>query len=92
MKKFYKLTTALALSLSLALSLLGPAHAAPDTSVSINKISARMSFYQIFTDRFSDGNAANNPTGPAFDGTCTNLRLYCGGDWQGSLTKSTTAT
>ena len=87
MKKFYKLTTALALSLSLAFSLLGPAHAAPDTSVSNKQNFSTDVIYQIFTDRFSDGNAANNPTGLAFDGTCTNLRLYCGGDWQGIINK-----
>lgn len=87
MKKFYKLTTALALSLSLALSLLGPVHAAPDTSVSNKQNFSTDVIYQIFTDRFSDGNPANNPTGPAFDGTCTNLRLYCGGDWQGIINK-----
>ncbi|MCX8128672.1 MAG: alpha-amylase family glycosyl hydrolase [Clostridia bacterium] len=41
--------------------------------------------YQIITDRFLDGNTANNPTGALFDRT--NLRKYHGGDWQGIINK-----
>ena len=43
--------------------------------------------YQIVTDRFNDGNPSNNPTGNLFDGSCNNLRKYCGGDWQGIIDK-----
>ncbi len=41
--------------------------------------------YQIVTDRFNDGNPSNNPAGNLFDGSCNNLRKYCGGDWQGII-------
>jgi glycosidase len=43
-------------------------------------------FYQIITDRFFDGNTANNnPSQSAglYDATKTNWRLYWGGDLQG---------
>lgn len=43
--------------------------------------------YQIMTDRFSDGNTGNNPTGNLYSGDCSNLRKYCGGDWQGIINK-----
>ncbi len=43
--------------------------------------------YQVVTDRFSDGNSANNPAGDLFSSGCTNLRKYCGGDWQGLIDK-----
>ncbi|UNK19321.1 alpha-amylase family glycosyl hydrolase [Paenibacillus sp. N3/727] len=87
MNKFTKVTAALTLALSLSLSMFTTAQAAPDTAVSNKQNFSTDVIYQIFTDRFSDGNAANNPTGSAFDGTCTNLRLYCGGDWQGIINK-----
>lgn len=37
--------------------------------------------YQIVTDRFYDGNSANNPTGDIFD--TADLTKYHGGDWSG---------
>ncbi len=43
--------------------------------------------YQIVTDRFSDGNTANNPTGALYDSTKTQLKKYFGGDWQGIINK-----
>ncbi|MBY6036685.1 IPT/TIG domain-containing protein [Fictibacillus nanhaiensis] len=43
--------------------------------------------YQIVTDRFSDGNMSNNPTGSLYSNDCSNLRKYCGGDWQGIINK-----
>ena len=43
--------------------------------------------YQIVVDRFVDGNPANNPSGALFSAGCTNLRKYCGGDWQGIIGK-----
>ena len=43
--------------------------------------------YQIMTDRFVDGNPANNPAGSLFSSDCSNLRKYCGGDWQGIINK-----
>ncbi|UTR08279.1 alpha-amylase family glycosyl hydrolase [Alkalihalobacillus sp. LMS6] len=43
--------------------------------------------YQIVTDRFSDGNPANNPSGAIFSQTCSDLHKYCGGDWQGIINK-----
>lgn len=47
--------------------------------------------YQIITDRFVDGDTANNvPSGfdpTLFDGSGTDLKLYQGGDWQGIVNK-----
>nr|O30565.1 RecName: Full=Cyclomaltodextrin glucanotransferase; AltName: Full=Cyclodextrin-glycosyltransferase; Short=CGTase; Flags: Precursor [Brevibacillus brevis]AAB65420.1 cyclodextrin glycosyltransferase [Brevibacillus brevis] len=43
--------------------------------------------YQIVTDRFSDGNPANNPSGAIFSQNCSDLHKYCGGDWQGIINK-----
>ena len=61
--------------------------AAPDTSVLNKQGFSTDVIYQIFTDRFSDGNPSNNPSGSAFSAGCTNLRVYCGGDWQGIINK-----
>ncbi|WP_168119909.1 alpha-amylase family glycosyl hydrolase [Paenibacillus sp. HB172176] len=63
------------------------AYAAPDTSVTNKQNFSTDVIYQLFTDRFYDGNSSNNPTGSAYDASCTNLRLYCGGDWQGITDK-----
>lgn len=43
--------------------------------------------YQVVTDCFDGGNAANNPDGELFSADCSNLRKYCGGDWQGLIDK-----
>lgn len=43
--------------------------------------------YQIMTDRFFDGDASNNPSGDLFSSDCSNLKKYCGGDWQGVIDK-----
>lgn len=47
--------------------------------------------YQIITDRFVDGDTANNvPSGfdpTLFDGSGTDLKLFQGGDWQGIVNK-----
>ncbi|WP_240452180.1 alpha-amylase family glycosyl hydrolase [Virgibacillus sp. YIM 98842] len=43
--------------------------------------------YQIVTDRFSDGDPTNNPSGEIYSSNCSNLHLYCGGDWQGIIDK-----
>lgn len=43
--------------------------------------------YQIVTDRFVDGDAANNPSGDLFSSDCSKLRKYCGGDWAGIVQK-----
>jgi glycosidase len=43
--------------------------------------------YQIVVDRFYDGNTSNNPTESLYSKNCTNLRKYCGGDWQGIIDK-----
>lgn len=61
--------------------------AAPDTSVLNKQNFSTDVIYQIVTDRFHDGNAANNPSGSAYSSGCTNLRLYCGGDWAGIIDK-----
>ncbi|NKE37741.1 alpha-amylase [Natronococcus sp. JC468] len=41
--------------------------------------------YQIITDRFEDGDESNNPSGDLYSEDCSNLRKYCGGDWQGVI-------
>jgi len=64
-----------------------PVHAAPDTSVSNRQGFGTDVIYQIVTDRLVDGNPANNPTGAAFSSGCTQLKLYCGGDWKGIQNK-----
>lgn len=64
-----------------------PSFATPDTSVANKQGFNTDVIYQIVTDRFVDGNSANNPTGAAFSSGCTQLKLYCGGDWQGVINK-----
>jgi glycosidase len=71
-------TAALLFSCIASLSL-----AAPDTDVSNKENFSTDVIYQIVTDRFIDGNTANNPTGAAFSSGCVQLKLYCGGDWKG---------
>lgn len=39
--------------------------------------------YQIITDRFQNGDASNDPSGELYSSDCSDLRKYCGGDWQG---------
>jgi glycosidase len=63
------------------------AFAAPDTSVSNKQGFNTDVIYQVVTDRFVDGNSANNPTGSAFSADCSQRKLYCGGDWQGLINK-----
>lgn len=63
------------------------ATAAPDTHVSNKQGFNTDVIYQVVTDRFVDGNEANNPTGAAFSAGCTQLKLYCGGDWRGLQNK-----
>lgn len=41
--------------------------------------------YQIVSDRFEDGNESNNPEGELHSDDCSDLRKYCGGDWQGII-------
>lgn len=65
------------------------ANAAPDTSVLNKQGFSTDVIYQIVTDRFADGDPSNNPSGAAFSPGCTNLKLYCGGDWQGIIDKIT---
>ncbi|WP_150275282.1 alpha-amylase family glycosyl hydrolase [Paenibacillus tepidiphilus] len=87
MKSYSKWIGTAALSVSLVLGTALPALAAPDTSVS-NKLNYSTDvIYQIVTDRFVDGNTANNPAGAAFSANKSNLKLYFGGDWQGIINK-----
>jgi len=87
-KKWLKVSALIVLLLSLTFGAIAPAEASPATSVSNKQNFSTDVIYQIVTDRFLDGNSANNPTGSAFDSTCsTNLKLYCGGDWQGIINK-----
>jgi glycosidase len=43
--------------------------------------------YQVLTDRLRDGDTSNNPDGELYDGDCSELTKYCGGDWQGLIDK-----
>jgi glycosidase len=70
-----------------ALACCTAASAAPDTSVGNKQGFNTDVIYQVVTDRFVDGNAANNPTGAAFSADCSQRKLYCGGDWQGLINK-----
>ncbi|MFC5702434.1 alpha-amylase family glycosyl hydrolase [Cohnella faecalis] len=81
------LATALFAGLALPGAPVSTAFASPDTDVSNKQNFSTDVIYQIFTDRLYDGNSGNNPSGSSFDGTCTNLKLYCGGDWQGITDK-----
>ena len=71
------------LAAAFAAGLAAPAHALPDTSVANKQGYNTDVIYQIVTDRFVDGNTANNPAGAAFSAGCTQKRLNCGGDWAG---------
>nr|WP_051091138.1 alpha-amylase family glycosyl hydrolase [Paenibacillus massiliensis] len=62
-------------------------YADADTAVSNKQNFSTDVIYQVFTDRFLDGDPSNNPSGEAYDASCTNLKLYCGGDWQGLINK-----
>ncbi|MEM9303088.1 MAG: alpha-amylase family glycosyl hydrolase [Pseudomonadota bacterium] len=58
---------------------------AQDTAVTNAASYATDVIYQIVTDRFADGDPSNNPSGSLYDGSCANLKKYCGGDWQGII-------
>lgn len=57
----------------------------------LGPVTPKDTIYQILTDRFYNGNTANDkPAGTdpnAFDGTGTNLNRYQGGDFQGIINK-----
>jgi glycosidase len=76
-----------ALACALSFGVVGLSQAAPHNHVSNKQNFGTDVIYQIVTDRFLDGNRANNPTGGAFSANCTQLKLYCGGDWQGITNK-----
>lgn len=76
-----------AILIASALTLSGFVSGAPDTAATNTVNFSTDVIYQIVTDRFKDGNSANNPSGALFDGSCINLKKYCGGDWQGIIDK-----
>lgn len=80
----------LALSACIALVLAQPADALT-ASGALGPVTPKDVVYQIITDRFSDGDTANNvPSGfdpTLYDGTGSDLKLYQGGDWQGIINK-----
>ncbi|WP_411170255.1 alpha-amylase family glycosyl hydrolase [Clostridium sp. MB05] len=54
----------------------------------INKVDySKDVIYQVVTDRFYDGNKANNPSGGLYDSTKSDYKKYFGGDWQGIIDK-----
>ncbi|KAA9004889.1 alpha-amylase [Paenibacillus spiritus] len=87
MNKQVKWLASVSLSVGIALGAALPVMASPDTSVSNKLDYSTDTVYQIVTDRFVDGNSANNPTGSAFSADRSNLKLYFGGDWQGITNK-----
>lgn len=67
-------------------------HAAAADSDVENASFATDVIYQVFTDRFYDGDTSNNPTGSIYDDNSwgsdsRNNRLYHGGDWAGLIDK-----
>jgi glycosidase len=82
-----KVKFSFALSLLILLSTIVPGYSVAGTDVSNDVNYSKDVIYQIVTDRFSDGNPNNNPTGNLFSSDCSNLRKYCGGDWQGIINK-----
>ncbi len=76
---------AIPLSVLLVLLLSLPSVAQADVTNKVNY--SRDVIYQIVTDRFSDGNPSNNPTGAIYSQDCRDLHKYCGGDWQGIIDK-----
>ncbi|MGQ3053570.1 MAG: alpha-amylase family glycosyl hydrolase [Roseateles sp.] len=80
----------LALSACIALALAQPAGALT-ASGALGPVTPKDVVYQIITDRFADGDTANNvPSGfdpTLYDGTGSDLKLYQGGDWQGIINK-----
>lgn len=82
----------LALSSCIALALAQPAGALT-ASGALGPVTPKDVVYQIITDRFVDGDTANNvPSGfdpTLYDGTGADLKLYQGGDWQGIIDKIT---
>lgn len=84
-------TAALVLALALFTALLAGTAARPAAAdpPNLGPLTPRDVVYQIITDRFDDGDAANNvPAGfdsSLYDGTGTDLKLYQGGDWQGVI-------
>jgi glycosidase len=84
--QFRKLATGLAIT-GLLSAFAGPAQSAPDTSVTNKQGFGTDVVYQIVTDRLVDGDATNNPAGSSFSSDCSQLKLYCGGDWKGIQNK-----
>ena len=76
---------AIPLSVLLVLLLSLPSVALADVTNKVNY--SRDVIYQIVTDRFSDGDPSNNPTGGIYSQDCRDLHKYCGGDWQGIIDK-----
>ena len=73
--------------LSAVLAGAGNAANAGDVSNDVNFTSDVI--YQIMTDRFHDGDQANNPSGSLYSFGCSDLKKYCGGDWAGIAQKIT---
>lgn len=76
---------AIPISVLLVLLLSLPSVALADVTNKVNY--SRDVIYQIVTDRFSDGDPSNNPTGAIYSQDCRDLHKYCGGDWQGIIDK-----
>ncbi|MBW8185606.1 alpha-amylase family glycosyl hydrolase [Shewanella nanhaiensis] len=73
--------------LPLLATLIATQSLASDTDVSNTVNYSTDVIYQIVTDRFLDGDSGNNPPPAMLDSSCSNLKKYCGGDWQGIIDK-----
>lgn len=78
-------STLLALACVLAIATGLPAHGAPAANRNNIDYTGDV-IYQIVTDRFVDGDKANNPRGQ-YAKDCILSHLYCGGDWKGIESK-----
>lgn len=76
------------LSLFIVLTFSGQIRTSAENETTINTVDySKDVIYQIVTDRFYDGDPSNNPEGDIYSADCSDLRLYCGGDWQGIIDK-----
>lgn len=90
MKAAIRILSALLAFVMLVALLSSVAYAGNETPT-LGPVTSKDVVYQIITDRFYDGDTANNtPAGfdpTLYDGTGSDLKLYQGGDWSGIIQK-----
>ena len=79
------------LAFVMLVALLSSVAYAGNEAPTLGPVTSKDVVYQIITDRFYDGDTANNtPAGfdpTLYDGTGSDLKLYQGGDWSGIIEK-----